>query len=158
MNFLLTILLLTSFFQGPDFTYNVSIVGKLKTADHNPVSDSYKILVFEGESFLADDHTRPSGKFQLDFLTGERTKSTFDFFSVFNSDTLLIASLDGFMSDGEISCNFFLPKLLPSKTIQCKRCHRSDKMYQLIYFPTQQKYFDRSVYKFYCSYDKTKSQ
>jgi hypothetical protein len=68
----------------------------------------------------------------------------------------MIGSISGFQSDGALHGNFFLPDKVNNNSKSCPGCHKTDKIYSLVYFSKEQKEFERDIASLYCSRDKRK--
>ena len=140
---------------SPRFTQSVTIKGHLVGFNKLPVPESRKIFVLQGDVFLDTATTKQDGSFLLKFCTGDSTGNPVDFYAILkNRDTVLLASVDAFRTDGTINGDFFLP--VKSKNRPCRKCHQSDRLYSLVYVPKKQMDFEMSSTRYYCSRDKTK--
>jgi hypothetical protein len=157
MKLIISLVLLASASFHLAFTECVNVKGYLKSSNKQTMLQRQKILVYQGQTLLDSNWTKKGGAFSLDFCTGDGTGFPVDFYTILESkDTLLLASLDGFQSDGNNTGNFFVPKKGAPKEADCPKCHQSDKLFTLVYVPGEQKDFGTSSSKFYCSRDKTK--
>lgn len=164
MQLLVTIVLMGFLGVNSYFTNCVDIEGRLKSSDGKTTSAGHRILVYQENKLLCDSLTRHKGAFMLSFClsSGEARNAvgdinTIDFFTIVgNKDTVLIGSVESFISDGELSGNLFLPKKGIANDKLCPKCRKSDNLYTLVYSPKEQKDFTFDAAKFYCIRDRTK--
>jgi hypothetical protein len=140
------------------FTDCIFITGHVKNAKHEIVRKRHNILVYQGvNSLVSETITDNQGRMSFDVCLGiPEVPTTVDFFTVVDKDTLLLASIEYFDTDGEMSLDLFLPNKLIAKQRKCVKCKRSDGIYELVYNKPPSKKFTRAACKFYCLYDKVK--
>jgi hypothetical protein len=157
MNIIIALAFLSCVGYSPNLTECVNVKGHLKSSDKLIFSQQQKILVLQGQTMLGSSWTKKGGAFSLDFCTGDGTGLPVDFYSIVqNQDTLLLASIEAFETDGDNKGNLFLPKKGAPVGVLCPKCHKADRLYTLVYVSKEQKDFESSSFKFYCSREKTK--
>jgi hypothetical protein len=137
------------------YTECVTIKGHVKNARQQIVKRSHDLLVCQDDYLITTAKSGKNGQLNFDVCLGIWDKpSTVNFFTISATDTLLMASLDGFDSDGEVYADLFLPEKI--KTSSCPKCKQSDRIYQLVYKPEFQKGLNKTSIRFYCVNDKVK--